>query len=325
MDMSSDFLPDNKVAGFIKALTSLGEVQGPVEGPGGMTVLRHLDKPEDLTLDYRRTRLPPKKYLLQPTETVLRYTATDGYSLATSPTQHVILIGLHPCDLASIDYLDRIFLTPEPDPLYAARRASLTLGGISCEPDEYCFCGAENIKLSPVCDFFMEQAEGGYRLMACSDKGEKLLARAGCPAPRHSCDDICRGRESYAFPEIAPDPAAYNDSTLWEKFGACCLSCGACSAVCPTCFCFSTHEQPVFGDNGAIRYRQWDNCLFKGHGMVAGEINFRTTRQERLHYRFLHKFYGMGPHAGIASCTGCGRCRDSCPVEIDLLEILMEG
>jgi ferredoxin len=325
MEMNNDFLPENEVGRFIKAMAAQGEIHGPAEGPGGMTVLRCIREAAELTLDYRRTRLPPKKYLLHPEETILSYTSANGYTLAASPTQPLVLIGLHPCDLASIDYLDRIFLTPEPDPLYAARRANLTLGGISCEPDEYCFCGGENTKLNPVCDFFMERVDGGYRLMACSDKGQELLNRIGHPAVRRSCDDICRGRESSSFPKIAPDPTAYDNSTLWEIFSTRCLSCGACSAVCPTCFCFSTREQPLLENNGATRSRRWDNCLFKQHGEVAGGANFRTTRRERLHYRLIHKFYGLGPHAGIASCTGCGRCRDSCPVEIDLLEILMEG
>lgn len=323
--MNNDFLPDHKVAEFVEALAAHGEVHGPAEGPGDMTVLCHINDPAELILDYHRTRLPPKKYLLHPEETILSYTTTGGYTLASPPAKQIILLGIHPCDLASISYLDQIFLGPEPDPLYAARRSNLLLGGISCEPDEYCFCGARNAALSPVCDFFMEHADGGYRLLACSVKGQKLLAKLKYPAALHSCDEICRGRESYAFPDIAPDPAAYDNSTLWEIFGTRCLSCGACSTVCPTCFCFSTHEQPLLEDGGAIRARQWDNCLFKQHGEVAGGTNFRNSRQERLHYRFIHKFYGLGPHAGIASCTGCGRCRDSCPVEIDLLEILMEG
>ena len=323
--MSSDFLPDKRIAQFVQALAAHGEVHGPANGQGGMTVLRRIDEPAELTLDYRRTRLPPKKYLLQYEETILRFTTTAGYQPPSLPPQPLILLGLHPCDLAAINYLDTIFLTPEPDNLYAARRASLILGGVSCEPDEYCFCGAENYGLRPVCDFFMEKAGDGYRLLACSNKGQDLLAALKYDAVRHSCEEICQGRERYAFPEIAPDPTSYYNSPLWEKFASRCLSCGACSAVCPTCFCFAVTERPLLEENGAVRTRQWDNCLFKQHGKVAGGFNFRNTRQERLHYRFIHKFYGLGPHAGIASCTGCGRCRDNCPVEIDLLEILMEG
>ena len=68
--------------------------------------------------------------------------------------------------------------------------------------------------------------------------------------------------------------------------------------------------------------REWDNCLFVTHGEVAGGANFRATRLERLRYRFLHKYCGFSPLQGMTSCVGCGRCKQACPVGIDLRELI---
>ena len=112
----------------------------------------------------------------------------------------------------------------------------------------------------------------------------------------------------------------FTDHPLWEKFARTCLACGACSVCCPTCYCFDVREYPSLGGVGS-RLREWDNCLFASHGEVAGG-NFRPGRLDRLRYRFLHKYCGFSPLQGMSSCVGCGRCKEVCPVGIDLRELL---
>ncbi len=58
---------------------------------------------------------------------------------------------------------------------------------------------------------------------------------------------------------------------------------------------------------------------------MAGGFNFRKSRRERFLYRYQHKYLGFGPTRGIVACVGCGRCREVCPVRIDLLELFGEG
>jgi formate hydrogenlyase subunit 6/NADH:ubiquinone oxidoreductase subunit I len=117
----------------------------------------------------------------------------------------------------------------------------------------------------------------------------------------------------------------FEKSALWDEFAGRCLSCGACSLCCPTCYCFDIREYGALDGETTMRLREWDNCLFKDHGEVAGGFNFRKSRQERFHYRYQHKYLGFGPTRGIVSCVGCGRCRVVCPVGIDLLELFKES
>lgn len=114
---------------------------------------------------------------------------------------------------------------------------------------------------------------------------------------------------------------------FWTAEAKRCLSCGACSAVCPTCYCFDLVDKATL-DGSVTRNRNWDNCLFAEHGKVAGGYDFRSGRANRLRFRMEHKFFSFGELRGQNACVGCGRCRKVCPVDIDLDQIaskIVEG
>jgi sulfhydrogenase subunit beta (sulfur reductase) len=112
------------------------------------------------------------------------------------------------------------------------------------------------------------------------------------------------------------------ESGIWDELGERCLSCGACSMVCPTCYCFDVTDDVELGSRNGGRTRSWDSCLFSTHALVAGGENFRKTRDSRIKFRFYHKQRGFVAEYGRPSCVGCGRCIVSCPVGIDIIEVL---
>jgi formate hydrogenlyase subunit 6/NADH:ubiquinone oxidoreductase subunit I len=317
--MPHRFIPHQELPLLCRALAEQGELHGPTEA-GGLARFRRLERPQQLMLHYDSSRLPPKQYLLPPRETVLTYTPAAGYHPPSAEQSPLILMGLHLCDLAGIAYLDRIFLQPDPDPSYAARRQRLILGGVSCQPHDGCFCSPAGP--APTADFFLIPVDGGYGLTAHSAAGARILEEGGFAAPLEPLPSMPDGR---GLPPLRKAPESYDGSPLWDDFASRCVGCGACSACCPTCFCFGVREEPDLGGNGAERQRSWDNCLFRHHGEVAGGMNFRASRRDRLRYRFRHKYYGLGPHRGAMACVGCGRCRAVCPVDIDLTRILREA
>jgi len=320
------FLAESFLEQFLDRLTQFGEIHGPTRTSDGVTVFGPIRHVSDLLLDYRRTLLPPKKYLLPPRQTVLTFTPVTGYRQPRESANPIVLVGLHPCDLQGIAYLDRVFLEDRPDRLYHQRRKSLTLVGLSCEPDENCFCDAFGPGPRNA-DLFLHQQEKGFLLYAHTPKGERLLTDLkplltptdAAPLPKEESRTMATIRKVAASGETFPD------NPLWDDFAARCLSCGACSVCCPTCYCFDVLENGALDGTTAERFREWDNCLFRAHGEVAGGHNFRPTRQERFHYRYRHKYLGFGRLAGIPSCVGCGRCKVVCPVEIDLTELFTRG
>ncbi len=325
--MARNFLGHESLAPFVEILAGRGELHGPVLTDDGVMTFGPVRAAAELQLGYRRTLIPPKKFLLHPCEPILTYAPDTGYRLPDSPVPEIILFGLHPCDLQGIAYLDRVFLGDIPDPLYRARRSALTLVGLSCEPDEFCFCGDLAEGESSACDLFMRQVAGGFELEGMTPQGTALLEMVAPyltegdspPPPSRTCALADTIRQAAARGE------RFGESPLWGEFAGRCLSCGACSLCCPTCYCFDIRENGSLDGESATRLREWDNCLFRAHGEVAGGGNFRKSRVERFHYRYQHKYLGFGPTRGVVSCVGCGRCREVCPVGIDLLELFKEG
>lgn len=325
--MSKNFLKQDSLPLFLEAVATFGELHGPILTDDAVPAFRPIDRASELYLDYRRTLLPPKKYLLPPKDPILSYTPETGYQQSALSPTGIILFGVHPCDLAGIAYLDAVFMGDFPDPLYSMRRQALTLIGLSCEPDDLCFCGDTGCDVPKNFDLFMQSSGEGFFLLSGSTLGRKmlgmipmLLEEREIPAPTH--------REHRIFADIryaATQKEAFAESPLWDDFAARCLSCGACSLCCPTCYCFDVQENGSLDGKTAKRLREWDNCLFRTHGEVAGGYNFRKTRQERFRYRYQHKYLGFGPTRGMLACVGCGRCREVCPVRIDLLELFSES
>ncbi len=109
------------------------------------------------------------------------------------------------------------------------------------------------------------------------------------------------------------------DNPIWEELGKRCLSCGNCTPVCPTCYCFDMVDVAMFNSEKveAKRDRVWDSCQFSGFASVAGGENFRPGPVDRLKFWYRHKLHGFNDPIQIPSCVGCGRCTVSCPSGID--------
>lgn len=112
------------------------------------------------------------------------------------------------------------------------------------------------------------------------------------------------------------------ESPVWEEIGARCLSCGNCTNVCPTCYCFDVKDESNLDLKTGRRIRVWDSCQNETFARVAGGENFREKRSDRKRHRFYRKFkYPVERHSRYF-CTGCGRCTRTCMAKISLIETL---
>jgi anaerobic sulfite reductase subunit A len=105
------------------------------------------------------------------------------------------------------------------------------------------------------------------------------------------------------------------DLDLWQSFNSRCLGCGACTAACITCSCFTTSDLS-YKENGRVgeRRRIWASCLHEDFTAMAGGHGFRNTAGDRMRFRTLHKVYDYQARFGTGQmCVGCGRCDDRCP------------
>ena len=194
-------------------------------------------------------------------------------------------------------------------------------------------------------DILLREVDGGYAVKVYTEKGEKLVEGWKVEGSRFAAQPVDPNRVAAGHPDsplLIPTlpaqeawPATF-DSPFWAELSERCLSCRACAYVCPTCRCFDLRDETILrdealrADNGAQefeRVRCWDSCAGPVYRRIAGGHNPRAAKAERLRNRFECKFYyypeqyanaGRGPLA----CTGCGRCIEACPVNIDITEVL---
>ncbi|HOY09795.1 MAG TPA: 4Fe-4S dicluster domain-containing protein, partial [Candidatus Omnitrophota bacterium] len=112
------------------------------------------------------------------------------------------------------------------------------------------------------------------------------------------------------------------DSEVWGDLNRRCLSCGNCTNVCPTCYCFDIRDELALDLNSGSRIRVWDGCQSENFAKVAGGENFREDRSERQRHRYFRKFRFPVSRFDSYACTGCGRCSRTCMAKINLKETI---
>jgi ferredoxin len=255
-------------------------------------------------------------------------------SFSVEPT---LVFGARPCGVRGFTVFDRVYQGKKhPDPYYMAARENTIFVTLACQrPENTCFChwvggGPDD---STGSDVLMTPVDGGYVLQAVSKRGEvlldsPLLTDAGDKSTEAASARKMARKGLGDAPEIGKAPesllAVFDDMAFWEDVSAKCLSCGACTYLCPTCYCFTLTDEST-GLSGK-RLRSWDNCMSYQFSLEASGHNPRPTKAHRLKNRVGHKFsYYPTLHDGLIACCGCGRCIKSCPVSVDIREIVLKA
>lgn len=325
----------DELPALVEAFLQTYEVVAPIAS-GRSYAFDAIESFDQITLDYGTTIMPLKKYFLPPRETLMTFDAEAGevtpYAVEITPR---VLFGVHACDINALNRLDLVYRDgPYPDPYYIARRNATLVVGISCTPTETCFCnlwGADDARYGY--DLFFQDIGGKYLVSIASSEAATVL-EASCH-PREATDEEriafrhATRRHQAALEGNAPsiqDVAmlmdAFHDDPFWEELGGRCLSCTACSSVCPTCYCFDIRD--VRDPNGKTgrRERVWDACTSPQFAIVAGGHNFRDDGRLRVRHRMYHKLNGFLANHDRMLCVGCGRCVRACKADINPIRVL---
>ena len=231
---------------LVSAFMETYEVVAPVKR-GRSYAFQAIESFDEIELDYPTTIVSPKKYFLPPKETLLEFDACGNQvtDFAAEITPRVIF-GAHACDINALNRLDLVFKDGRyPDPYYVARRGATLVVGVSCLPTETCFChlwGSDEARYGY--DLFLQDIGGKYLVSISSVEAANIL-EAACD-PRVATDEdriefrhATRRRQAAFNPDI-PDiqevamlTDAFHKDPFWDELGERCLSCTACSAVCP--------------------------------------------------------------------------------------------
>jgi ferredoxin len=103
---------------------------------------------------------------------------------------------------------------------------------------------------------------------------------------------------------------------VWKEKAELCFSCGSCTNVCPTCYCFDVQEDVNWDMESGERKRRWDGCQLVSFAEVAGSHNFRPEPYQRYRHRYYRKGKYVPEMIGECACVGCGRCITACVAKI---------
>ena len=264
------------------------------------------------------------------------------YPSEASGTRPVIVAGVKACDLSSLVLQDYVFLKGDrEDPFYAFHRNNTLI--ISCDctyAKETCFCIAMagkpyptknfDLNLSSQDSFFVVEVGSvkgravvnNYKTFFKDCKNKDLSGRDGMREKVGlQVKDFIEKRETPDTTAINGNmKKSYDNLPLWQDAASTCVECGACNLVCPTCHCFLLFDERTRQE--ISRGKVWDSCLYKTFAKVAGNHNPRKHLHERIRNRFDKKFAFFPEVLDYFACTGCGRCIEACPGNIDIREVL---
>lgn len=303
---------------------------------GEQFVFDKVKRPTDVLLEYPTTILPPKKFFQPPRETLLEFTLDTQEAKAPPPVEGTrVLLGVHPCDMAGLLRLDWAFTQGEPEANWIERRKATLVFGVSQEPDDYVFSNSAeaNDPVEGYDGFFF--VHGAYYVISLyTEAAEKLMSgfdgfqpasAAEVAAAKQDFERAARRQSKNLDVGVATLPlllkGTFNHDE-WTDVAERCVSCGQCTLVCPTCYCFDVDDSLALDLSGGERNRRWDSCQLHDFTTVAGEHTFREKRENRAKHRVYRKFKYLVEEGGWKSfCVGCGRCIRACPADIDIVDI----
>ena len=297
---------------------------------------------KEVSLETLKTVKSPKNIFFPQTENMMKF-KTEGKNIEVVDMRRdyveegklCVCFGVKACDYKAFEVLDKVFLAEPVDTYYQARRDATLIVTLACsKPEESCFCGAFGIDATaPQGDVTTWLDENYLYWQANTEKGETLTAivkefaeeggEAEVSAQREKTQEILAKLPFAALDLTRFKPENLNElfeDPAWESLSEACLGCGTCTFVCPTCQCFDIRDFKT--NEGVLRYRCWDSCMYSDFTLMA-HGNSRTTQMQRYRQRCMHKLvYYPSQNDGLYSCVGCGRCVNKCPQKLNIVKVI---
>jgi len=285
---------------------------------------------------YRNTVIPPKDIILPLMEEMFSFAKDkDGYNVELPPAskQKQLIFGIRPCDAKALTILDMTFNDTYQDPYYVNRRQNTLLVGLACNnPYDSCFCTALGGSPSNTdgVDLMFTDIGNEFLIEAVTEAGKELLGKTNS-LTQATEDDQNKAKQvkKAAYQKVTRNIdtkdidkkllASFNDQGFWQKVAAKCISCGICTLLCPTCYCFDINDE--MSDKRGARFRSLDSCAFSMYTKMPME-NPRQEKWQRVRNRVCHKYEFYPTLFNTIACTGCGRCIRLCPVNWDITQTL---
>lgn len=277
-----------------------------------------------------------KRFLSPPLRMLWRARKTpEGFEFLddSAPPPRYAFIGVRACELHAIQRLDAIYTGGGViDDDYQARRSAAFIVAVNCgKAGATCFCASldSGPAVGPGYDLALtELLDGEHRFVVAvgSPRGAEVLAELPHRTATEGEIELAEAVVAQAASQMGRTLETTGLQELlyrniehphWDKVAERCLTCGNCTMVCPTCFCFTIEDTTDLAGQTAERWRRTDSCFSTAFSFISSG-SIRTSAKARYRQWLVHKLAAWQEQFGSIGCVGCGRCITWCPVGIDL-------
>lgn len=278
-----------------------------------------MSKPSQAIFFSKKTVIPFKRILLP-----------DGQSVEQfDKDKKIALVGLPNCDIWALLY----FLKEFEQTNLLPKRENILIVGSECKPDRFCFCERMGTDKHAPFDLFIQEEKNDFSVFSGTKTGEEILKKAGVKKSKNKPTLNPIRENATVFDDKAIEKTISNrneNEDFWQGISKNCFGCGACSAVCPLCFCtrqeFENHLPSIKkeGQEGSTctQCLKWDSCFAKSFSEIQNHYDLRPANIDRLYNWYHHKFVRAKFEHNHFLCTGCGRCIEACPANLNVKNIL---
>lgn len=250
-----------------------------------------------------------------------------------------LIAGIKACDFKALQLLDMGLANGDfVDPAYKQWRENSFIVTADCnEVCDTCHCVLVGGKpyVESGFDINLSRVDDSYFVQSGSQKGDQLMEllkkHTNCEEPTVEIEAKVEAQRKSVVERLLhqnmemqrrDDEEVFRGAStdLWANESESCVGCGACTNVCPSCYCFILNDETEAEE--FVKVRGYDSCQWNGYARVAGGGTPRPHMHQRFRNRYLCKFVFMKRNFGTVGCTGCGRCTDACPAKIDFRQVI---
>jgi formate hydrogenlyase subunit 6/NADH:ubiquinone oxidoreductase subunit I len=319
---------------FVKSLISNYEFIGPKKKDKAVHDFVPIKDISELDINYKRTTIPPaKKILFPPDEKLVTYEVNEKIKVRPLiESSEKVLFGINAWDINGMNFLDRFFVTDFIDENYLERRKKLIVIGMDSEPTETNFSPSMDSEYAKDgFDLYLTELKDRYFIRINTARGDEILKKYAVTEDALVKDFkdynnyMDNYRKKFKLNVNIKDfydnfELIYDDDEFWKRVAKNCYSCGSCNLACPTCFCFNVKDDIELNLKDGNKTREWDSCMLPEYGLVAGGLNFRPDKENRLKQRYRCKLKTFFDKFGRYACVGCGRCIEVCLAKINIAD-----
>lgn len=292
------FIDSTDFEKLLKKLSSEGELFVPVrEEDTGKLHMRRVESfplPEETVFDGFRAVETLKGFAQHIRSEVASYPSEDKDGLHPEESfPGYVIVGAKGCDLKAMGLVDRVQTEGDYiDPFYKIRRDRMLVIASDCsECSESCFCNLTGSNPWPEegYDLAISKVGSGFLVEEGSERGASILEENGdlFSEPQDGLEKTRDESREKVLSKLKSNNKGYPQSSevteplrklltdgIWIEESARCVECGACTNICPTCYCFLLFDQK--DGERFKRIMSWDSCQVSGYAH-GGNGNAEAT------------------------------------------------